>query len=157
MNVYRLPVFFILLLLLWLPLAGVFGQSNTMVDEILSQESLLIGHGAYIVLVSQGLLADEASPQEAVQALTNYPSLKRFAESRPTETMSVGEFSFLLQELLSIPKGMFSSVFPGPRYAVRDLRFMGIIQSRATAGMELSGERALRILNRALSERERRL
>jgi hypothetical protein len=147
---------FICFLLLIAPLT-IFGQSNQLIDEILGQQELQIGHAAYILLVTTQDLDESATTSQAFTALTSTPVGSRFANKSPQDTLSLGEFAYLAQGLLTIPKGLFSTIFPSPRYAVRDLRFMGIIQGRSYPGMAISGERGLRIINRALSERERRL
>jgi hypothetical protein len=45
-------------------------------------------------------------------------------------------------------------VLPSPRYATRELAYLDIISGPAKPGMPLSGERALRILERVLHGRE---
>ena len=50
--------------------------------------------------------------------------------------------------------GIMYSILPGPRYATRELAFLGIISGPAKPGMSLSGERALRILEQVLHRKE---
>jgi hypothetical protein len=45
-------------------------------------------------------------------------------------------------------------VLPSPRYATRELAYLGIISGAAKLGMSLSGERALRILEQMLHRKE---
>ncbi|NCN06002.1 MAG: hypothetical protein GW949_10275 [Spirochaetales bacterium] len=139
-----------------LVLTGLFGQTNQMLDEILAQDSLSLGHGAYILLVTSQAIDEASTPAQAVEELLAYDSGSRFANHQPTDTIDLGEFVYLTQDILEIPRGLWSSVFPGPRYSLRDLEFLGIIQGQAATHSIITGERALRIINRALSERERR-
>jgi hypothetical protein len=46
--------------------------------------------------------------------------------------------------------GLMYSLFPGPRYAYRELLYLKIIQGRADGGSAVSGERLLHIIAQAL-------
>jgi hypothetical protein len=48
------------------------------------------------------------------------------------------------------------SLFPGPRYAYRELLYLKIIQGRADGNFTVSGDRLLQILGRALQYAEGR-
>jgi hypothetical protein len=49
-----------------------------------------------------------------------------------------------------IKGGIMYSLFPGPRYAYRELLHLKLIQGRADENFTLSGERLLQILGRVL-------
>jgi hypothetical protein len=51
----------------------------------------------------------------------------------------------------NIKGGFMYSLFPGPRYAYRELAYRKIITGRSYSTTRVSGERLLRILNRALA------
>jgi len=128
------------------PLAA---QSNRIIDEILAEGELSAESAAYLLLSVSGDGPEPASRGEALEKIKD-----RF--SGIGGTVSTGEYAFLLQNALGLPRGFFSSLFPGPRYSFRDLKFLQIIQERSHPDTPLSGERALRILGRALAEKEDR-
>jgi hypothetical protein len=45
-------------------------------------------------------------------------------------------------------------IVPGPRYAAREMEYAGVIQGPAIPGMALSGNEALRMLERVLHSKE---
>lgn len=122
-------------------------QSGGIIDEILAENEISAESAAYLILCVAG--EEPASRREAMERMRD-----RFA--RIGEKPTVGEYAFELQNELGLPRGFFSTLFPGPRYSFRDLKFLGIIQERVHPGDRLSGERALRILGRALEEKEDR-
>jgi hypothetical protein len=60
----------------------------------------------------------------------------------------------MLTRAFKIDGGIMYRVLPGPRYATRELAYLGIITGPAKPGLSLSGERALRILERVLNSKE---
>jgi hypothetical protein len=59
----------------------------------------------------------------------------------------------MLTRAFKIDGGIMYRILPGPRYATRELAYLGIITGPAKAGMSLSGERALRILEMILNSK----
>lgn len=141
-------VFLVLLAAAWAA-CPLFSQSNVLLDEILAEQELTAESAAYLLLGVKGGEAEPLSRREALGRIRD-----RF--SGMGDTISAGEFAFLLQNQLDLPRGLLSGFFPGPRYALRDLKFLRIIQERAHPDTPISGERAMRILGRALAEREDR-
>ncbi len=129
-----------------------FGQSNDIIDAVLEENMLSYGNAAYLVLVASDQLEETASPQEAVSELEELG----FAVSgrNASDTVNFGEYSYLLMEALGFPGGLMYRLVPGPRYAARDVAAMRIAEGYAMPGMAVSGERALRILGRALAYAE---
>ncbi|POR03993.1 hypothetical protein AU468_04840 [Alkalispirochaeta sphaeroplastigenens] len=143
------PVFF---LTLAPPLQG---QSNEVLDAILQEEPLTYGSAAYVLLLALGELEEGASLTNAVAALNR---LGHGLADRPGHApLTLGEFSHLAMGLFGISGGVWYRFLPGPRYATRELAYRGALQGRAYPSMHLSGERALRIIGRILTLRERGL
>lgn len=128
-----------------------FGQSNAVVDEILSQESITYGNAAYLMLHAQGALSDDADPAAAVSQYENGATALGYT---PDQGLTLGEFSYMTIATFEIPGGLMYRVLPSPRYAARELAFRDIVQGDAYPGMAVSGERALRILGRVLALQE---
>ena len=145
-RAFRMPGVICVLLL---GAASLFGQSNEAIDRILSQEPLTYGAAAYLVLTASGDLSDSASFDDAVSMLHHQSRSIDNRESR--EPVTLGEYSYLVMQALSIRGGIAYRLFPGPRYAARELAATGIAQDSAFPSMHLSGERAVRLLGRALA------
>ena len=74
-----------------------------------------------------------------------------FSDKDAGDTLNLGEYSFLLMKMYNLGGGLMYSVLPGPRYAVRELAFINVVQGNTYPGSPLTGERAVRILERYLT------
>ncbi len=134
--------------LLLLSASGVFAQSNEIIDEVLLQQELSCGHGAYLVLSASAQEEDAASVEDAWQTLLASPWASGLAADKEAgDPMSLGEFAYLVMQAYEIPGGLMYRIFPSPRYASRELGFKGIIARDAGAYRNLSGQEALAILS----------
>ena len=124
---------------------------DTTMDSILSEEMLTYGSASYVLLTGTGVLEDEATIQEAAGKMA-----QQFPDTALewNEPVTLGRFSYMIMNAYEIGGGIMYRIFPGPRYAVRELRFKKIIQQKAYSGMDISGERALRIVGRVLDREE---
>lgn len=134
----------------------IHAQSNETLDVLLAEESLTAGSAAYVLLTAVQEISDETSRDDALAELKGYDFAYLLSGKNTDSTLSLGEFSFLAQQVFELPGGLMSGIFPGPRYALRDLQFLKIVRGRAYPKMELSGERAGRIIGRILAEKEAR-
>lgn len=131
---------------------GAYAQSNQIIDAVLEEENLSYGHAAYLVLVAGERLSETASINEAASELED------LGWGIPGRAVSAavdfGEYSYFLMESLGLKGGLMYRIAPGPRYATRDVAALGIAEGYALTGMGISGERALRMLGRALAYAE---
>jgi hypothetical protein len=125
-----------------------FGQSAEAMDDILEAEHISFGQASYLLLVAREELDADADFSTAADLMTE--RLPSAVGRGYADGMSLGGFSYLLMEFYGRPGGLMYGFFPGPRYAVRQLAFDEVIQGRAYPNTPLSGERALRILERFL-------
>jgi hypothetical protein len=127
-------------------------QSNEVLDSVLGETTLSYGNAAYLVGTASGHFEETVTPAEAV------PRLEQEGLGLPgrnsTDPVTLGDFSYMLTRAFGIHGGIMYWVLPGPRYATRELSFLGIITGPAKPGMSLSGERALRILEQVLHRKE---
>jgi len=137
-----------------LALSNLSAQSNETLDSFLEQEKALFGHSAYMILTAVGSLPDDSSVVEASLALEE--SDIQFPSSPADEPITLGEYSFLIMQALEIDGGLMYRVFPGPRYAARELKYLNFIPGSAGPGRSLSGIEAIQILGRALEWKEAR-
>ena len=130
---------------------SLFAQSNEIIDDILSQERLTCANGAYAALTAAGLIADESSPEDAFTYLKDQGWIRQSRQAN--DEMSLGEYSFALMKGFSMSGGIMYTIFPSPRYASRELGYMGYISRDAGAYRGLGGSEALSILGQVLRRR----
>ncbi|MGO8692040.1 MAG: hypothetical protein ACLQMF_00065 [Rectinemataceae bacterium] len=123
-----------------------WGQSASFIDQVLSQDRARYGDSAYLVLAAAGLIPDTATPEEAVAYVAKAGWAKSPTVAGPT---SLGQFSYLVMRAFGMKGGVMYLVFPGERYATRELVFRKIVTDMTEPDRVLSGEEVLRFLGRA--------
>ncbi|MGA2477190.1 MAG: hypothetical protein ABSG63_00385 [Spirochaetia bacterium] len=127
-------------------------QANEILDAILGEAALSYANAAYLVGTASGHLPETITPADAV------PGLEQagfgLPGRQPTDPVTLGDFSYMLARSFGMHGGIMYSILPGPRYATRELSFLGIISGPAKPSMSISGERALRILEQVLHRKE---
>lgn len=127
--------------------AGLTGQSASRIDDILAQEVLRYGSGAYLLLGSTGQVDRSATPSDSVEVLKE---LGFHLDGKEVgDSLNLGELSLLVMRVFDVRGGLLYSLLEDPRYAARELEFRQVIQGRAFPGMRVNGQRGLRIVNRA--------
>jgi hypothetical protein len=127
---------------------GAGAQSNSAIDELLAERQASFGRAAYMVLAARELLPEDATPEQAVQALAGLGWKLRVRAA--AEPLTLGEYCRLVMIALQIKGGLMYRLLPGPRYAARELAYLGFIKGDRSPYRSLSGEEALRILQAAL-------
>ena len=127
-------------------------QSNEVIDSVLGEAAISYSNAAYLVGTASGHVPETTAPADAV------PQLEQagfgLPGRGPSDPVTLGDFSYMLTRAFGIHGGVMYWILPGPRYATRELAYLGIISGPAKPGMSLSGERALRILERVLNSKE---
>jgi hypothetical protein len=127
-------------------------QSNEVLDSVLGEATISYGNAAYLVGTASGLFPETTAPADAG------PLLEQKGWGTPgltaTDPVTLGDFSYMLTRAFEIHGGVMYWILPGPRYATRELAYLAIISGPAKPGMSLSGERALRILEKMLNSKE---
>ncbi len=127
-------------------------QAADRIDGVLAEPALQYGSAAYVLLGVNGLVDPDASAEQAIEVLEN---LGFAIEGKsPHDAVNLGELSLLVMRVFEIDGGLMYTLFRQPRYAARELEFRGIIQGRAFPEMAVNGERAIRVINRAVALRE---
>lgn len=137
--------FVVALLLLSLPSMG---QSAERIDEYLERQRLDVAQAAYLAAASASLIPADSGAEQALDALS-----ERGFEMRQESLQAdvrLDEFSFMLMLAHDLPGGFMYALFPGPRYAYRDLRYERIIEGGGDPGEPVSGRRAMRLVGRAM-------
>jgi len=117
---------------------AVAGQSAELLDSVSNDRPL-----ALVGSVSGSLPAAASSNEAADQLRAIGFALPK---KKSDQTITVGEYSFLVIQLLDLPAGALYSIFPGPHYAVRELESRQVLVPGTRPGSLISGQEALRIL-----------
>lgn len=129
--------------------AVLYAQSAASMDAILDQDMLSFGAASYLLLAAQGEIEDDADFAQAAELMADTQPV--FSGQAPASTLTLGEYSFLIMKIYGRTGGLLYRFFPGPRYAVRELAFIDVVQGSSYPNSPLSGQRAVRILERFLT------
>jgi hypothetical protein len=72
------------------------------------------------------------------------------------DPVTLGEISFLIMKTLGLPGGLMYMIFPGPRYAARELAYLGFIPGNTHPSRAISGQEVMHILGQALEKKGER-
>jgi len=139
------------LIVVLLVLAGavaLFAQTAERIEQIGNEDQISAGSAAYLAAASAGLVNDDASPQQALEALVNLGFPSGIETSVPAR---LDQFAFMLMLAHNRPGGLMYSLLPGPRYAMRELEYQRILRGGGDPGDTLTGTRALRLTGRMLT------
>jgi len=129
-----------------------FAQFDEHIDVILKQENISFGQAVYIVLVASEQCDENAGVAGALEKLrSNGWKIRIKGEN---DAITLGEYSYLLMKAFNIPGGLMYMMFPGPRYAVRELEYKQLLVENPSQGRTLSGEEAMTLLARVVSWKE---
>ncbi len=128
-------------------------QSNTVIDTLLNEKHADLERTAYMVLSAASLIDENTDVSGAFAALKK-EQWPVFEKKKAEDTLSYSEYSFLLMKAFSIPGGVMYHVLPGPRYALRELEFMGFIDKGTNPSKKISGDGVVRILGYVLDWKE---
>jgi len=123
-----------------------WGQTASFVDQVLSQNRARYGDTAYLVLAAAGVIPDTATADEAVAYVAKAGWAKDPSAAGPTD---LGQFSYLVMRAFGMKGGVMYFIFPGERYAARELMFKKVVTGMTEPSHPLSGEEVLRFLGRA--------
>jgi hypothetical protein len=119
-------------------------QSNEFVDLLLDTPQASLGQAAYLVLTARGVLTEQASPEQAVEALARQGW--KTPARQAAEPLTLGEYCYLLMQAYEVKGGLMYRIAPGPRYAARELAYRKLVRGKAYPNRSLSGQEALSIL-----------
>jgi hypothetical protein len=138
---------FLVLSALFFLSASLSAQTAAELERVLALPAVSYGDAARFVLGAAGLGADD-SPEAAYRLAADRGWLPKKAEAEAP--LSLGGLSFLVMGAFDMRGGLMYTLFPGPRYAYRELVYRRLIQGRAYSTGQVSGERFFRILSRVL-------
>lgn len=135
-------------LLLPTSMEPLWAQSNLRMDTLLSQKSASFGEAVYLVMTATGRVSDSASIGEAIAALRTAHWGVRLEESNAPLTL--GEFALLVMRGFDLQGGIMYRLFPGPRYAARELVYRKAIYGDPSPYRKVSGAEIVQILGNVM-------
>jgi hypothetical protein len=147
MNTKPAPVTHLAFLLFFAALPSLPAQTVVHdMDALLDSEAVTWAEAARFVLPAAGVKAADAAQAFAAAAERGW--LPRNAEAQGAANF--GGVSFLLMKAFDISGGVLYSLFPGPRYAYRELVYKGILQGPQDRSWKVSGSQLVTFLGRTL-------
>lgn len=129
---------------------GLWAQSDTVMDTLLAEKSASFGEAVYLVMTAMNAVPDTASVEDAVTAAGQQSW--RLPKADAASPITLGQYSFLLMQAFHVRGGLMYSLFPGPRYAARELAFRKLIAGDASPYRAVSGTEAVQILGSLLEK-----
>jgi len=125
---------------------GLFAQSNEFVDSLLSTPAVSVGQLSYLVLVASDNLSEDADEARAFELLENLG----WASSgmKVSDSVNLRTYAYLLMRAFGLKGGYMYRLFPGPRYAYRELASLQVIQGKSDPLNLVDGITAVRMLGR---------
>jgi hypothetical protein len=124
-------------------------QDAARVLELCDKPSLDLSEASWLALSSAGLIDPESSSDAALDRLRELGWLARAsrkdAKYFPT---TVGEFSFIAMKAYGMRGGIGYALAPGPRYAFRELGYLGLIPSSVGQDQVLPGTFAVKTIGK---------
>jgi hypothetical protein len=136
-----------LCVILFAAAGALYSQTAEEMDILLETQVLTYGQAVSLSFAAVDILGD--LPVEDAFAL---------AQSRgwvPKDSGSMypvkfDKAAFLLMQAFQLPGGLLYRLFPGPRYAYRELVYRGVFQGQPDPSLSLTGEEFINILGRLL-------
>ncbi len=135
-----------------LSLLNLYSQSNEMLDTLMGEKKADFGKTVLLVLTGAGILKDTAKPTEALKYIrTKQWGFKNKTENSP---INAGELAYLIMKAFKIRGGLMYTLFPGPRYAYRELTYLGLLSTSGGPYREVSGQEVINTLSKVLNWKE---
>lgn len=128
--------------------AAAFGQAAEKIDKILETEKATFGQATYLIQTALNDGSDELDFETAFDRFKNEnENLIRNSVSAE-DVIPIKTYAFLLMKAFDVKGGMMYRIYPCPRYAYRDLRYLAIIQGKNNPDALMTGSVMLQILGR---------
>jgi hypothetical protein len=125
-----------------------WSQSNDVIDSVLAEERATLAKAAYLVLTASGAVEESQSVEQAFAALQAKPW--GFDKATPDSPVTFGAYAYMVMRAFEMRGGVMYTMFPGKRYAARELAYRQVLQGDTSPGRVLSGREATHILGKVL-------
>lgn len=118
----KLAILFPLILLVMMPIS-LMAQSNEVLDDFLERDEADLGTTSYLILAAAGIIDESAAVEDALDWIMKSDELTKIEDISSRRSISYGEFSYILMEVLELKGGLMYRLIPGPRYAAREAAY----------------------------------
>ncbi len=132
--------------------AGISAQSNEVMDAFLSQDEADLGTSSYLVLAALGAIDESSSAEDALAWMSRSGNYPKISQPDAGRSISYGEFSYLIMETLDLKGGLMYRLFPGPRYAAREIAYKKWVIGKTIPGRPLQPFEVINALITILEE-----
>jgi hypothetical protein len=131
--------------------AAALAHSQTAADteSFLDAGKITVSQAAYVTLAA-ALESPPENPGAAFALAREKGWLPAKAESG--SALTLGDLSLLVMKSFNLEGGLLYRLFPGSRYAYREMTSRGFIEGRSWPNLTVSGEQFLRVLGNVLAE-----
>jgi hypothetical protein len=117
-------------------------------DALLETPAVSFAQAARFTLASAGVFDGSAADAYALARENGWLP----AQEEAAGPIRLGELCFLMMNAFNIKGSFLYALFPGPRYAFRELDYRKLIPGRRDPALKVSGEEFLRILGMVADE-----
>ncbi len=149
MRIKFFPLFFLISLVSTIPLSA---QSNNLIDNLLSQKEAAFGDTVLLVLTAGRIIPEGSGTDTAMKVLAE--KFGKLSGKKADNHITAAEMSFIIMKTFNLKGGIMYMLFPGPRYAYRELVYRKDLSGRGGPYRKVSGDEVLRTLRQVMdSER----
>ena len=145
----------IFVLIIFLSAFMICAQSNEQIDRIMEAEKATFADASLLILSSAGIIDAGADSSSAVKYINDNKWYK--TEIKGDNPLTAGNASYIFMKAFKLNGGLMYKIAPGPRYAVREMKYNDILDKRTETSSIMSGEDFLIFLSEALSWQEGKL
>jgi hypothetical protein len=129
-------------------LGSAHAQTASLMDDVLESRELSAAQAAYFVLTAAGLIpADTAIEAAFAQAQAN-----KWLRNTEDSPVRMGELSHLVMQAFKLRGSFLYGLFPGPRYAYRELVYRRLIPPPSDPTGRVTGREFFQILGNVLTK-----
>ncbi|MFP3043678.1 hypothetical protein LQZ19_17835 [Treponema primitia] len=147
LNCRPLAGVFCLILLAFTSVAFSHAQTAALMDDALESRELSAAQAAYFVLTAAELIPPDAG---IAAAFTQARSDKWLRNNKADSPISMGELSYLIMRAFKLKGSVFYRLFPGPRYAYRELVYRRLIPPPNDPAGRVTGREFFQVLGNVL-------
>lgn len=123
-------------------IVSVHAQSADIITEILDTEEATFGQVCYIAAVQMGIVGDEGTYKDAIQALYKNGFIPY--EEEADSVIPAVDIAYIYSHMWSIKGGLMFRLTKGsPRYAFKQFQYDGIIDTEMEPNTFVTGAKAL--------------
>lgn len=126
---------------------SLYAQSAEVITQILDSDEISFGQICYLSAVSQGLISDDSSFDDAISALIKQGQIRESTNANDSAKLS--DVASIYAKLFDLKGGLFYRITKAsPRYALKHLKAEGIIPQVYDPSKIISGREALSLFTK---------